>query len=121
MVTPTDFEKSVVAVACWQATVERTYPNLISIGSVFRNRAEAGWFDKSIYWNAVASMRGSESPDFPDVRDPVFQMLLQGVSGLFDGRASDKTGGALYYASASSEETISGTVTAHIGQTIFFK
>jgi hypothetical protein len=89
--------------------------------NMLHNRAAKGWFQGSVYWNAVAVLTESECKMHPDVRDPEFQKLLMGVDAMFAGKLSDKTDGALYCVPASGSETIQGTVTAKIGQYLFFK
>ena len=121
--TGPDYEKSIVALVCWARMKSELYRGMIAVAHVLRNRAAAGWFEGSIYQNAVAEFPEAINHliEHPDVRDPEFQKLLLGVDKLFAGQLTDRTDGAMYFTKASNEETIVGTVTTKIGQTIFFK
>lgn len=119
--TGIEYEKSIVAQTCWQALNGELYRGMIAVANVLHNRASAGWFQGSLYWNAVAMQQLRKYDRHPDVRDPEFQKLLQGIDLLFAGKLSDKTEGALYFADPAETEAIAGQVTAKIGQTIFFK
>lgn len=121
--TGIDYERSVVALACWQHQRQEMHRGMLAYGMLLRNRARAGWFDRSLYRNACAVLAENPPVDFPDAREPQFQALLQSVGKLFLEETSlpDRTGGALYCTSVSNTETIAGTVTAQIGQTLFFR
>ena len=121
--TGPDYEKSIVALVCWARMKTELYRGTIAVAHVLRNRAAADWFEGSIYLNAVADFPEAIDGllEHPDVRDPEFQKLLLGIDKLFAGQLTDKTDGAMYFTKASSEDTIAGTVTTKIGQTIFFK
>jgi len=121
--TGLDYEKSVVALVCWARMKSELYKGLIAVAQVLRNRAEAGWFEGSIYQNAVAEFPEAINGliEHPDVREPEFQKLLLGIDKLYAGQLTDKTDGAMYFTRASDAEIIKGTITATIGQTIFFK
>jgi spore germination cell wall hydrolase CwlJ-like protein len=132
--TTTDYEKSIVALACWRFLGTETYRGMLMVAMVLRNRAEAGWFEGSIYNNATAAMLEAENANYycpptdlhvklayADDREPEFQKLLQAMDGIFSGSIEDKTGGALYWALLSSEEIIAGERTAQFGKYIFFK
>jgi hypothetical protein len=86
---------------------------------VFRNRAAAGWFDGDLYENATKWLEENPGPH-PDVRDPQFLQLLANLDVVTLGMAQDKTDGALYFAPKTTEK-IAGTITATMGQMIFFK
>ena len=119
--TTTDYEKSIVALACWRFMNSETYRGMLMAAMVFRNRASQGWFEGSIYNNATAEMIDRCSVEFHDPRDPEFQKLLQAMDGIFSGSIEDKTGGALYWTLLSNEEIIAGERTAQFGKYIFFK
>lgn len=119
--TGIEYEKSIVALVCWQRLNSELYRGMIAVASVLHNRASAGWFQGSLYWNAVAMLQENKSDQHPDVRDPEFQKLMTGIDALYAGKLSDKTDGALYFANPVEAEVIAGQVTAKIGQTIFFK
>lgn len=116
-----DYEHAIVALACWQNQRQEMYRGMIAYGMMLRNRAQAGWFDRSLYRNAAATLAENPPAEYPDAREPQFQAVLQAVSGLFSGTLSDRTGGALYCASVQGSEVIAGEITAQIGQSIFFK
>lgn len=121
--TGLDYEKLVVALVCWAWMKPELYRGMIAVAHVLRNRAAAGWFEGSVYQNAVAEFPEAINHliEHPDVRDPEFQKLLLGIDKLYAGQLTDKTNGAMYFTKAADEEVIAGTVTAKIGQTIFFK
>jgi len=119
--TTTDYEKSIVALACWRFMGSETYRGMLMAAMVLRNRAEQGWFDGSIYRNASVEVSDKYLPKYPDPRDPEFQKLLQAMDGIFSGSIEDKTGGALYWTLLSNEEIIAGERTAQFGKYIFFK
>ena len=119
--TTTDYEKSIVALACWRFLGTETYRGMLMVAMVLRNRAEAGWFEGSIYNNATAEMADRCPTTYTDPREPEFQKLLQAMDGIFSGSIEDKTGGALYWAPLANEEIIAGERTAQFGKYIFFK
>ena len=117
---PEVFTKSVVALACWRAAKNETYQTMLSICMVFKNRADAKWYDGDLYENCARWL--AENPgEFPDVRDPVFLSMLSRLEGVASGFVPDKTGGALYFAPKSSETPISGQITCSMGQMNFIR
>jgi spore germination cell wall hydrolase CwlJ-like protein len=118
-----DYEKAVVALVCWKQMKGENYRGMVSLASVFRNRADAGWFNGTIYNNALVFSREQNMTwdDFPDAREPQFQTLLQAMDGVFLGTLPDKTGGAMYCAHASVTDSIAGEITTKIGQYVFFR
>lgn len=121
--TGIEYEKAVVALICWKQMKGELYRGMSYMAMMLRNRAKAGWFDGSIYFNAVAVARESEMKleDFPDARELQFQNILQAMDGIFSDVTPDRTGGAMYVAHASSVETLAGEITTQVGQYIFFR
>jgi hypothetical protein len=121
--TGIDYEKSIVSFVCWKQMRGELYRGMISMAMMLRNRAEAGWFEGSIYNNAIklGTEMGMDWSEFPDSREPQFQAMLQAIDGIYTGTIQDKIGGAAYYAHKSSEESIVGEITANIGQYVFFR
>ena len=118
--TPTEFTRSIIALACWRAAKSEPYQVMLSVCMVFKNRADAKWYDGDLYENCVRWL--AENPgEFPDPRDPNFLNLLNRLDGVTSGLVADKTGGALWFAPKTSELQIVGTITATMGQTVFFR
>lgn len=118
--SPSDFSRSVVALACWRAAQTETHQVMLSVCMVFKNRADAGWFFGDIYENCHHWL--SENPgEFPDLRDPTFLNVLSRIEGVTSGLVSDKTGGALWFAPKSSECKIEGQITCSMGQMNFIR
>src|SRR5882757_6559671 len=113
-----DCEKSVVAITCWKQMKGEQYRGMMFLAMMLRNRAESGWFEGSIYNNAIAFGKelNMDWTDFPDVREPQFQTLLQAMDGVYTGTLPDKTGGALYCAHSSAADVIAGEITTQVGQ-----
>jgi len=117
--TPTDYTTGQIATACWRAAPGELHSVMLSVCMVFRNRAQAGWFDGDLYLNATQWLR--ENPgEFPDTRDPQFQQLLAKIDAVISGEVPDKTAGAMWFAPKSIEK-FSGTITATIGNFIFIR
>ena len=94
--TSSDFTNSTVALACWRAAKDELHPVMLSVGLVFRNRAQAGWYEGDVYENAAHWLE--ENPgEFPDPRDPQFQQLLAKIEVVVSGLAKDTTDGALWF------------------------
>ena len=121
MITPSEFGKSQIALACWRAAKDELHPVMLSVGMVFRNRAAAGWYYGDIYENCVHWL--AENPgEFPDLRDPQFAQLLQKLDAVTSGLAKDTTDGALWFCPKSQlPEKIEGTITATLGQVVFVR
>ena len=122
--TPSDFTNSIIALACWRSAKNELHHVMLAVLMVFKNRADAGWFEGDLYQNASAWI--SEEPrfweDFPDVRDPQFQQLLSKMDAVIDGRVPDKTGGAMWFCSTTQfPEKIAGSITTTIGGLTFIK
>lgn len=114
------FEKSIVALACWDAAKGEQLNGMLAVGSCLNNRAKAGWFNSSIYDNAVALCVENRINQFPDVREPSFQNLLQLIDGI--ETRFDLTNGGLWFCSAKEEkDTSKTTFTGQVGQLQFFK
>lgn len=119
--TTSDFTKSIIALACYRAAPTEPHQVQLYIGMVFRNRANAGWYESDLYENCWRWL--AENPgEFPDIRDPQFIQLLAKLDGVTTNLVSDKTDGALYFAPLGlPEDTIHGTITTTVGKTIFIK
>jgi hypothetical protein len=120
--TSSDFNNSVIALACWQAAKSELHQAMISVCMVFKNRAEAEGL--SVY--EVASKYLIEFPilEFPDTRDPQFQQLLVKLDNIVSGLVPDKTGGALWFVPKTQlrSGSLQGfTTTATIGGLVFVR
>ena len=118
----TEFRKSVVALACWRAARTELPSVMLSVGMVFKNRADDGWFDGDLYENAVRWL--TENPgEFPDPRDPQFQQMLSKLDLVLTGEVPDKTSGALWFCPKEELETVPKpfTVVSTIGNFVFLK
>lgn len=120
--TAPDYEKAIVALICWKTMRGELYRGMVGLACMFRNRANAGWFEGSIYLNAVAFANESTVnwTEFPDAREPGFQNLLHAMDGLYNGNLADKTGGSLWVAHKSTADNIRGD-RCEVGQYVFFK
>lgn len=117
-----EFEKSIVALASWSVGRQDLYKGMAGVAMVIRNRAIAGWFEGSLYLNAVAVLNENPITEYPDAREPEFQKILQAMDGIFEGSIPDKTDGGLWITNIrTSVEQIKGTVTCTIGQLMFVK
>ncbi len=104
--TGLEFEKSVVALACWREMRGEGINAMLAVAFVLRNRANAGWHQHSIYNNAIAlnqissmSVLGDKNTiKYPDPRDPDFQMLLHKIDAIYEDAQDQITNGAKYYA-----------------------
>ena len=119
--TPSDFSKSQVALACWRAAPTELHQVMLSVGMVFKNRAEAT--GKDVY-EVAAGWLEENTEGFPDIRDPQFQQLLAKLDAVLDGRVPDKTDGALYF--ISKDKMLPGvlqtfTICTTIGNLVFAK
>ena len=119
--TVSEYEKSIIALAAWHPFREEGTRGMVCAAMALRNRANKGWFDGSLYWNAVAELKSNPATEYADGREPEFMMLLQAIDGVVSGRTDDRTGGALYWAPLSQSETIIGERTAQVGRFVFFK
>ena len=119
--TPSEFGKSQIALACWRAAKSELHSTMLSVGIVFRNRAKAGWYEGDLYENAARWL--AENPgEFPDLRDPQFQQLLLKLDSVTSGLAQDTTDGALWFCPKSElPERLPGTITATLGQIVFVR
>ena len=120
--TTSEYAKSQIATACWLAAKPELHPVMLAVCQVFMNRAAAGWYDGDLYENAAHWLIENPPSELPDLRDPQFQQLLSRLETVTSGMASDKTGGALYFANKQDlPEKIEGTVTTTIGGLVFIK
>ena len=117
--TTSDYIKSQIATACWRAAKSELHSAMLSVCMVFKNRADAGWFEGDIYLNVCQWL--VENPgEFPDVRDPQFQQLLNKLETVTSGMVPDKTGGALWFG-PKTEDPIAGNITMTYGSLIFVR
>lgn len=117
--SPTEFTKSVIALACWRAASNETYQVMLSVCMVFKNRAEFAP-NGDIYTEACLWL--DENPgEFPDARDPTFSNMLSRLDGVSSGFVPDKTGGALWFMPKSSETPLLGQITCSMGQMNFIR
>lgn len=101
-----EFEKSIVALACWREMRGEGVNAMLAVAFVLRNRAKSGWHNGSIYQNAIKlnqissmSVLGDRNTiKYPDVRDPDFQTLLHKLDAIYDDAPDMITSGARYYA-----------------------
>lgn len=120
MSSPSEFSKSMVALACWEAAKNETHQTMLCVCMVFMNRAAAGWCAGDLYENVTLWLLENPPNDFPDTRDPQFQHLLAKLDGVLSGLVPDKTGGALWFG-PKTENPIAGSVTMTMGQMIFVR
>ena len=117
--TTSNYINSQIATACWRAAKSELHPCMLAVCMVFKNRADAGWYEGDIYENAVRWL--AENPgEFPDVRDPQFQQLLSKIDTVVSGVVPDKTGGAMWFG-PKTEDPIAGSVTMVFGNLIFVR
>jgi hypothetical protein len=117
--TVSDYINSQIALACWRAAKSELHPAMLAVCMVFKNRANAGWFEGDIYTNSCKWLE--ENPgEFPDVRDPQFQQLLSKIDSVTSGLVPDKTGGALWFG-PKTEDPIAGNITMVFGNMIFVR
>jgi hypothetical protein len=117
-----DFRNNIVALACWRAARTELPAVMLSVGMVFKNRAEAGWFDEDLYANATHWL--VENPgEFPDPRDPQFQQMLSKLDLVLSGEVPDKTGGAMWFFPKENLTVVpeTFTITSTIGNLVFLK
>lgn len=118
--TISDFQKSIIALSAWRAAPYDRHQIPLYVIMVFRNRAAQGWYEGDLYENCWHWLQ--ENPgEFPDTRNPEFQLLLDKIDGVITGLVPDKTGGALYFAHKQDAEQITGTRTCEVGQMWFIK
>lgn len=120
--TPQEYSKAQVATACWRAAQGELHSVMLCVAMVFKNRAEAGYYESDLYENAVAWLK--ENPgEFPDIRDPQFTSLLLKLDNVTSGQVADKTGGALwFYPKQELEDMVAPfTITTTIGGLAFLK
>lgn len=118
-----EYEKAIVSLVCWKTMKSETYRGMIAMAMMLRNRANAGWFEGSIYNNAIVLGRDMKLDwsDFPDAMEPEYQGVLANMDGIYSGIVPDKTGGALYCSHVSSLDSLVGEITTQIGQFVFYR
>lgn len=101
--TASEYTKGQIALACWRAAKTELHSAMLSVCMVFQNRVKNGWFEGSLYLNAVHWL--AENPgEFPDERDPQFLQLLTKMDAVILELIPDKTGGALWFYPKTEEE-----------------
>ena len=115
------FENSIIGLACWNAAKGEPHTAMLSVAMVFRNRANAGWYEKDVYLNATHWLL-ENPPDFPDTRDPKFQLLLSKLDAVVAGEVQDRTGGALdFVKKQDATEQIAGQIVMTISNMLFIR
>lgn len=119
MPSVSEFQKSVIALACWNAVAPEPHQAALLACMVFRNRAQAGWFDGDLYENCSRWLVENPPDEYPDGRDPAFQEFLAKLDGVVVGLVPDRTGGALYFARRDQVEKVAGQVVSTFGNLLF--
>ena len=120
--TISDYSKAIIATACWRAAPLEPHNVMLYIAMVFRNQAQAGWFEGDLY-ECASHWLEEHGYARIDTRDPEFQKLLANIDVVVSNLATDKTGGALWFGPKSSQEIIPKgmVVTVTAGETIFMR
>ena len=116
-----DFTKSVIVLACWNAARGELHPIMLSVCQVFSNRAKAE--DKEVY-EIAAEWLTQNPPECPDEREPEFQQLLAKLDNVLGGMVPDRTDGALWFISKDKlqpDMLKAFKITAQIGQFYFVR
>jgi|SRR6185437_8768228 len=122
MTTISDYEKSIIALTCFTEFPGELWMTGLFGAMALRNRAKAGWFEGSIYQNAIAVLRERNRViEFPDSRDPALTNLLTRLDSVYSDEVPDRTGGALYWIRSDAAELVSGERTGQIGRYVFFR
>ena len=109
--TVSDYSKSIVATACWLAAPKEPHHVMLCIAMVFRNQAQAGWFDGDIY-ECAAHWLEEQRYQRIDTRNPEFQKLLGNLDAVVSNLAADKTDGALWFGPKTEDPVAGITMTA---------
>ena len=132
--------RALLATFCWNEPHEDALNGFIGAGLVISNRVRAGWSGgdwlavlKSAPLFSYRALPLNPPPlTFGDIRNPIFQKILQRVDTIFSGSELDFTKGALYYARLNEitsewfRQEILGHLDLHpriadAGQLTFFK
>jgi hypothetical protein len=107
--TADDYVKSLLCLLAWREERSNQANGCLGVLFVVRNRVNAGWgnwtqvISKHGQFSSISIVGDSQTVEYPDVRDPLFQILLQRVDGIYEGVAPDNlVDGALYYADLQS-------------------
>lgn len=122
-----EYEKGVIALACWRAGHKDGAVGMAAVACVIRNRCRDEQFMDSAYLNAISlpemgcGHEGHDLPQlYPDSREPQFELFMQMIDSVLYGFARDATDGALYYSSGPSEFTENRTRVSTIGKMTFY-
>jgi hypothetical protein len=123
-----DYLASLAALFAWRQEKQNGINGVLAAMFVLRNREKAGWGDLSAVIQDAFLSQEEDHPnsttEFPDVRDPEFQKVLQFSEQIFKDEIMDNlTGGAtLFNFSGLIEGRDSKTErTAQVGSTFYFK
>lgn len=83
-----DFEKSILALVCWNESHQESLDAMLAIGHCLMNRAR----ESSLPLLEVFAQ--FQHGAYPDSRDPRFTALLNGIDRVYEG-AKDPTDGCL--------------------------
>lgn len=119
-----EYEKGVIALACWRAGHKDGAVGMAAVACVIRNRCRDEQFMDSAYLNAISlpemSVHYADAVLYPDSREPQFELFMQMIDSVLYGFARDATDGALYYSSGPNEFTENRTRVSTIGKMTFY-
>jgi hypothetical protein len=122
-VTGLDFEKAVVALACWRSLKNEQYRGMSFGAMALRNLSAIS--GKSMYEESVHFL--DESKGWPDAREPQFQSLLSVLDGIYSDTTPDRTGGATDWTINTDPDksfpanSYYGERTCQVGQVTFYR
>lgn len=101
--TAQDFDKSLLALACWQEAGGDTVDTLLCIASTIVNLASRDELGTGEAISKHREMQGLDPSDleYPDTRDPRLVKLLQRIDTIGSPHFEDLTNGAVYYQNLS--------------------
>lgn len=123
--TGIDFEKDIVALACWRSLHKELYRGMSFGAMALRNLAAIS--GKSMYELAVQKMDEMPGGGYPDTREPQFQSLLSVLDGIYSDTTPDRTGGATDWIENTDsdkvfpENSYYGERTCQVGQVTFYR
>ena len=111
-----DFIKACAAAYAWREGHENGFNGMLGVLFTLRNRLGANRHRKT-------TLGEQTNPgEYPDVREPSFQRLLQWVDAVYDGTAEDKiTNGATRFFDSAWEELSNVERCATVGTLTFYK
>lgn len=121
--TGLDFEKGIVALACWRSLKNEQYRGMSFGAMALRNLSLLT--GKSMYEESVHFL--DESGGWPDAREPQFQSLLSVLDGIYSDTVTDKTGGATDWTVNTDvnmkfpDNSPYGQRTCQVGQVTFYR